>query len=92
MTIINRFACYTFLLFFLIYACAQTSETEEGVLGTESESRSAITINDVENAVTELSNDPLIKHGQLALSIKSTHTGQSLMISIPTKVWSLPPI
>jgi D-alanyl-D-alanine carboxypeptidase/D-alanyl-D-alanine-endopeptidase (penicillin-binding protein 4) len=75
MPFLNRFACYTFLVFLLIYACAQTSETEVLV----AEPKAAVTLKDLENAVTELSSDPLIKHGQVALSIKSTSTGQPIL-------------
>lgn len=77
MSLINRFACYNFLLFLFIYACAETSETTykaEKVIP-----RPPVAIKDVENAITELSNDPLIKHGQLALSIKYTNTGKPLL-------------
>ncbi|MDO1445996.1 D-alanyl-D-alanine carboxypeptidase/D-alanyl-D-alanine-endopeptidase [Rhodocytophaga aerolata] len=77
MPLINRLACYNFLLLLLIYACAETSETEQKIV--KAVPRPPVAIRDIENALTELSTDPLIKHGQLALSIKSTSTGKSLL-------------
>jgi D-alanyl-D-alanine carboxypeptidase/D-alanyl-D-alanine-endopeptidase (penicillin-binding protein 4) len=79
MLLINRFACYTYLLFSLIYACTQASETEEKILVTETKPKPASTAKDIESALTNLSNDPSIKHGQLALSIKSTQSGQRVL-------------
>lgn len=70
--LINRFTYYSILLFFLTYACAQTPEHTP-------EEKPAVSLKDLEREITQLANDPLLKTGNFAFSIKSAQTGQTLL-------------
>ncbi|QHT69116.1 D-alanyl-D-alanine carboxypeptidase/D-alanyl-D-alanine-endopeptidase [Rhodocytophaga rosea] len=67
----QRLASYSCMAFVLICACAQTPEND-----TPSKPPVAVSLSDLQTAVQDLANDPAIKHGQVAFSLKSSKTGK----------------